>query len=158
VFALADRYKIYDENQKLKYHMEGKIFSLRDKMLLYDNTNRFICRMQHRYFSFFNRYLDIFDARNHKIATLKKHALAWTPKLTLQVNGDDYYIRGGLFQFNFTISKNDRIVATVSKKWLSWGDTYEMLLDDREDEAFLVSLVVGIDSLVHNDRYNRSGH
>jgi len=43
-------------------------------------------------------------------------------------------------------------VATVSKKWFSWTDTYGVEIADGEDDVLLLASIVVIDMACHEDR------
>ena len=52
----------------------------------------------------------------------------------------------------YTVEGN-KVVVTVDKEILTWGDTYEIDIKDEENKELLLALVIGIDTLIHNDRY-----
>lgn len=156
-FSLVDKYKIFDENQKLIYHVEGQFFSWRGKMTLMKN-NQPIYYFSHRVFTFINRYLDIFNKHGEKIGELVKRFSFLTPRITVDIKNKPYEINGEIFAHNFTIYHDQKLVATVTKKWISWGDTYEIDINQEEDIDFIVTLVIGIDTTIHNDRYKSSNN
>ncbi|MBN3490428.1 LURP-one-related family protein [Acholeplasma equirhinis] len=158
IFAIADTYNVYDANQNLQYKIDGKIFSWRGKMSLVDRNGKVLYNFSHRILHFFNRYLDIQDANEQPIGVIKKHFTFFIPKYSADIKGEHFEISGQILAYNFAIIKNGRVVAAVNKKWLSWGDTYEIDILDGENIPLMVSLVIGIDSLTHNDRYGDNHH
>lgn len=157
VFSIVDKYKIYDENQKLMYHVEGQFFSWRGKMTLMKNDQP-IYHFSHRIFTFINRYLDIYNKYNEKIGVFVKNFSFFTPRITVDIKNKPYEIKGELFAHDFTIYRDQQFVATVTKKWITWGDTYEIDINQEEDIDLIVALVIGIDTTIHNDRYRSSNN
>ena len=41
-------------------------------------------------------------------------------------------VEGNIWSHDYTISKKGQIIATIHKKWLSWSDTYEMNIYQRD--------------------------
>ena len=52
----------------------------------------------------------------------------------------------------FHITKNSNTVAQVNKKWVSWGDTYEININDEENFAFILSMVIVVDQVLHDNK------
>ena len=62
----------------------------------------------------------------------------------------NYNIDGNLFAYDFSIFKNGSPVAIISKKWFSFSDTYGVSVDDNEDAAFILALVIVLDQIYHD--------
>lgn len=54
-------------------------------------------------------------------------------------------MRGNWWDMDFEVYQNGEIIGAVSKKWFTWGDSYELQIANDETEALLVALVVAID-------------
>lgn len=46
---------------------------------------------------------------------------------------------------NFELFQKGELVGMVSKKWFTWGDSYELAIVNDEMESLLIALVVAID-------------
>jgi len=66
----------------------------------------------------------------------------------------DYSIDGNFWGMEFSILKSGTPVAQVSKRWFSWSDTYGVDISDDEDYAFILSLVIVIDQVIHDNNRN----
>ena len=53
---------------------------------------------------------------------------------------------------DYTIQKDGDYFGSVHKKWLSWGDSYELDIPNSEHAGFFCALVVAIDHYIHNDQ------
>lgn len=54
----------------------------------------------------------------------------------------------------YTIYKNGKQVGTVNPKIMSMTDTYEVNIEDTEDPAFIVAVVIAIDNI--SDKTSKS--
>ena len=62
-------------------------------------------------------------------------------------------IEGDLFDFNYRIIFNGRVVAEISKKVFSFTDNYYVDIEF-ENEAFIIALVVIIDNIIDKQKSN----
>lgn len=67
-------------------------------------------------------------------------------KLNIHSTYGNYTIEGNLWSRDYKIYRDGFMVGGVSKKFLSWSDTYEMNTKDSEDSAFFSALVIAIDN------------
>ncbi|CAF3801857.1 unnamed protein product [Rotaria sp. Silwood1] len=56
---------------------------------------------------------------------------------------------------SFILTKNGRIVATISKTYFSTSDTYGVEIAADEDQAFILAIVIVLDQILYNN-YNGS--
>ena len=54
-------------------------------------------------------------------------------------------------QVGLGLRRAGRTVATVSKRWFSWRDTYGIDIDDDEDQILLLACAVVVDEACHPD-------
>ena len=150
VFSIWDRYKVYDEYENPIYHVETQFLKIRKKFTIIKD-DQIIYHLKHRLFTFFTHYLDIFDPEDNQIGSIIKHISFLVPKLSIEFMNTNYIIEGEIFAHEFTIYNNDKLAATISKKWFTWGDSYEIDVDDHEDIDLIVVIVIGIDRMLHSD-------
>jgi len=93
--------------------------------------------------------------RNGALAAVVKKELFtfFNCKFTVDVPGpDDLEASGDFMDHEYVFRRGDRTVATVSKKWFSWSDTYGVDIADGEDDVLLLASTVVIDMVCHGDR------
>ena len=71
---------------------------------------------------------------------LKGHITLFKPHYTLEAEDGKWEIRGDFMAHEYEMKRGRDVVATVTKKWFSWGDTY--LLDVADDADVLPALGV----------------
>ncbi len=149
VFSFGDNFTIKDEAGNDCFVVKGKVFTFGDKLSMYDMYGQELVYIEQRLFRFLPEYSIYY--RGQLYATVKKEFTFFKPKFNIQSYVGNYTIQGEFFNLDFSIFKEGRHVATVSKKWLSWGDTYSVDIAEDEDHAFILALVIVIDQVLHDD-------
>ena len=95
---------------------------------------------------------DIYIA-GHRVANVKKKFTFFKNNFVVTSPNSQYDIDGDVFAYDFSIYKDGRVVATISKKFLSLTDTYLVDIDDGCDQVTILALAIVIDMVCHdNDR------
>ena len=77
-------------------------------------------------------------------------------KFTVDVPGpDDLEAEGDFLDHEYSFTRGGRTVATVSKQWFSWTDTYGVEIADGEDDILILASTVVIDMVCHGDDQGR---
>ncbi|WMM24530.1 LURP-one-related family protein [Tissierella sp. MB52-C2] len=152
IFSFSDSFTINDENNRPYYEVVGKVFSIGNKLNLYDMNGRNLLYIEQKIFRFLPEYI-IYEG-NKVVARIQKEFTFFKPKFTIDSSYGDFTIDGDVFAYNFNIIKNGRPVAWISKKFLSFSDTYSIDIADEENHAFILSLVIVLDQVFHDNRNN----
>lgn len=157
VFSIRDEFKVYDEAQNVLYEAKGKLFALNSRRDVYKGgeTNP-IYTMKQKLFAFAPTYF-LFDKNDQQVAKMAQQL--WTffgTKFHLIIKEKKYEISGDFFGYNFAIKDEAGVVVQINKKFLSWGDTYQLAIDDGFDEALAVSVVLMIDDFIDDLRRKRA--
>lgn len=154
VFTWGDKYNVFDSNQNIIYHIKGKVFSLRNKMDMFKN-DQFIYHMERKLFHFMPHFT-LFNKNQEEEATIIRRFTFIGGKLDIQSKYGQMAMIGQAFQRDFQLTKDGQVVMSIHKKWLSWGDTYEITIHDDEHEAFYVALAILIDVIFHQSSAQHS--
>ena len=150
VFSFTDRYKIFDENQKVLYHCEGQFFSFSHKMDLFDTgRNKLLFTLRKKIFSLLPTY-HLTDPQGVEVATIHKRFTILKHKLDIESKFGEFSIDGDFLGHTFTVTANGQTVVNFQKKWISWGDSYEISIYPEENLEFYVALVIMIDNCLHD--------
>ena len=72
-------------------------------------------------------------------------------KFTLDVPGpNDYEIDGTFWQHEFEFRRSGRTVATVSKSYWDWTDSYGVKIIDGEDDVSILCACIVIDQVLYD--------
>ncbi len=144
VFTWKDKFYIYDENQNEKYYIEGKVFSFGKKLHVFAKDGNEVAFIHEKVFSFLPKY---YISRNGiDVAQVKKKFTFFRQEYN--VEGLDWVVNGDFFAHEYEISKDGNILARISKKWFTWGDTYEVDISENADEIIAVCVVLVIDAVM----------
>ena len=64
---------------------------------------------------------------------------------------DDLEAKGDFLDHEYVFRRGDHEVATVSKRWFSWADTYGIEIADSEDDVLILASAVVVDQACHRD-------
>lgn len=152
IFSLNDKYNIYDENENQVYYVTSDYFTIGAKMHFMDvnDDELFFIR---RKLTFLVASYEIYK-KGTLCATVNQKLSLFRGKLDINSSYGNFEIRGDFFGMNFEIYKNGSLFGSISKKWMSWGDTYELNILESENISFFCALVITIDNCLHNENNN----
>ena len=150
VFSFGDDFIIRGANDEPRFIVKGKVFSFGDKLSLRDLNENELFYIEQKVFTFLPEY-HIFQ-NGTEAAMVKKEFTFFKPRFIISSRYGNYEMEGNIFGYDFQIRKNGRMVACVSKQWFAFSDTYGVDIEDSEDQAFMLSLVIVIDQVIHDDK------
>jgi uncharacterized protein YxjI len=100
---------------------------------------------------------NLLSARNgesdRQLAVLKKKFTFFHNKFNIDSIYGQYCLEGlDIFAHSFTLTKNGRVAANVSKKFFSFSDSYGVEIAGDEDQAFILALVIVLDQILYDDK------
>lgn len=140
VFSWGDKFKVYDESGAVHFLVEGEVFSWGKKLHVYDVTGREVAYIHQKVFSFLPKYYISHDGVD--VAEVIKEFTFLSQKYT--VNGPGWSVSGDFWAHEYEITCGPQLVAAISKKWFTWGDTYEIDIHggiDPENEAEIATVL-----------------
>jgi len=150
VFALRDRYKVFDEKEELAYYCEGKMFSFTRTMEFFKTPEKnLLYTIKRQVFSFLPVYR-LFKPDGHEAALIKKKFTLLRQEFAITSEYGDLTMEGNTWGYDFTVKLGGTLLLEVHKKWLSWGDTYEITIHDETRTDMLIALVLMIDDCLHD--------
>ena len=131
--------------------MRGKFLSIGHKLNIEDLNGNSIYYIEQKLFRFLPEYY-IYDSKDTQVAKVKKQFTFFKPKFEIESNYGDYELNGNILDHNFEITKNNSICAVISKKWFSLSCTYGIDINENEDHAFILSLIIVLDKVIDNQQ------
>ncbi|MDD3477560.1 MAG: LURP-one-related family protein [Candidatus Izemoplasmatales bacterium] len=145
VFSLTKEFSIYDEKEAIQYQVSGKFMSLHNKLELRDSHEKTLLRAERPIFSFRPQYT-IFDMNDQPRALIKKR-FSLFQRFTVEVQGRVCEVEGNFTAHQFQILDQGRQIVSISKKWFTWGDTYEIDIVNENEAPLWLFLVIVIDQI-----------
>jgi uncharacterized protein YxjI len=152
-FRLGEDSYILDESGQPVLRVDGKILTLRDRLIIRGLDGQEVASVHRRLIALRPTYEINISGR--EAAQVKKHFFTpFRDKFTIDVPGpDDLEMTGSLLDHDFTIRRGGRVVATISKAWFSFRDTYGVEIADDEDQLLILASVLALD--LAEDREDR---
>ena len=152
-FGLGEDSDITDEQGQPVYHVDGKVLTLHNTLVVRDQGGTEVARVQRQLVALRPTYH--ITRQGQEVAEVRKKLLSpFVDRFTVDIPGpDDLSMTGDLFEHEYTITRGDQVVATVSKRWLSLTDTYGVDIAPGEDDLLILTSVLALD--LAEDREHR---
>ena len=144
VFSWGDKFTVRDDQGRDKYMVQGEVFSWGKKLHVYDMTGGEVAFIKQEVWSLLPKY-HVFCG-DRQVAEIRKEFTFFFPKYTIDGLGWD--INGRFMAHDYEITKNGRQIVTISKEWMTWGDSYEVDIADPGDEIVALAVVLTIDCVM----------
>lgn len=142
--SLRQRTEIYDEQGNVIFTALGELFSVARKMHIYDTNNSEVAFVQQRLMRLLPRFSVFVDGQY--IADIVKEIAFF--KQRYRIEGIDWTIDGDLFAHNYSIHSGGERIASIHKRWMSWGDSYEIEIVRETDIVLSLTVIVAIDCVL----------
>ena len=146
VFSWGDKFTVKDEYGYDKYVVEGEVFSWGKKLHIYDMTGREVAFIKQEVWSFLPRFYVFCGGQ--QVAEIKKEFTFLFPKYSIE--GLGWEIDGSFLAHEYEITKGGRTIVTISKEWMTWGDSYELNIANPADEILALAVVIAIDCVMES--------
>jgi uncharacterized protein YxjI len=151
LLAWGDDFTIKDDRGHDVFFVDGKAFSLGNQLSFRDMAGNELAYIKQKLFSWGPTY-EVY--RDGELAAVVKRDIFtfFHHRFTVDVPGpDDLEAKGNLLDREYELVRGDRVVATVSKKWFTFADTYGVDIEDGEDDVLILASAVVIDMACHPD-------
>ena len=146
VFSWGDKFTVKDAYGEDKYIVEGEVFSWGKKLHVYDRLGREVAFIKQEVWSLLPRFYVFCDDR--QVAEIKKEFTFLFPRYTIE--GLGWEIDGSFMAHDYQITKNGHKIVSISKEWMTWGDSYELDISDPADEILALAVVIIIDCVTES--------
>lgn len=151
ILALGDDFTIRDETGRDAYFVDGRAFSIGDKLSFQDMSGNELAFISQKVLSWGATY-EIYRA-GEMVAVVKKALFSpFHHRFAVDVPGpDDLEAAGDFTDHEYVFKRGERVVATVSKQWFAWSDTYGIDIVEGKDDVLLLACAVVVDMSCHPD-------
>ena len=144
VFSWGDKFTVKDQLGNDKYIVEGEVLSWGKKLHVFDMMGNEIAFIKQEVWSFLPRYYVFCDGE--QVAEIKKEFSFLFPRYSIE--GLGWEIEGRFMLHEYEITQNGRTIVSISKEWMTWGDSYELDIANPADEIVALAVVLTIDCVV----------
>ena len=144
VFSLKERFTVKNANGEDVYFVEGKLVSIGQKKTLTDAAGNELATIRQKVLAIMPKFIVEMDGK--EVAWIKKKFTVMKPKYV--VEGLDWDVEGDFFAHDYTILEQGNVIASIHKKWMAWGDTFELDISDNADEVMALAVILAIDAVM----------
>lgn len=144
VFKFLDHYDVYDEEQNVIFTVNQKFrfLGFHADVIAKEGFSSF--EIDKEVFRFLPKYILTFEDGEQIILNFRFSLLQ--RKIDVETTFGNLFVRGNYWDLDFDVLKEQEVIATISKKWLSWGDTYEIDVYNEKYASEVLGIVIAIDS------------
>lgn len=153
LFSFKDRFTIKDENQVDVLQVEGKVFSFGKQLSIQTMDLQQVAFVKQKVFNFLPTFELLIDEEVH---VLKKQFSFFKPVYMLPTLG--IRIQGDFLAHQYNITREENVIANISKAFFSFADTYEVDILDDKDMKLVIAIVIAIDAVLDMERTNRNNN
>lgn len=144
IFSFRDRFSVKDEDGYDKYFVEGELFSFGKKLHIFDRNDVEIGMIHQKVMSFLPKFYVYVGGM--EVAEIVKEFTFFKPKYS--IDGLGWSVDGDFWSHDYIIRDNGREIISIHKTWMTWGDCYELDIDQDADEIVALAVVLAIDCVM----------
>ncbi len=150
MFSIGEDFTIEDEAGNPAFEVDGKFMTLRETFELKDRQGRVVATIRGKLMSL-RAKMDVLRGEQ-VVATITKAMFApFREKFQVEVaGGASLTVDGDLFDHEYTLRRDDGVVAQISKRWFTFSDTYGIDIAPGEDDPLILAIAVALDEMSHD--------
>jgi uncharacterized protein YxjI len=155
LFSLGDKYNITDAEGGDAYYVDGKFLSWGKNLSFQDMEQKELAHIQQKLLNWGPTYEITHDGE--LVAVVKKELFTiFHCVFHVDEPGHDALTADGNFNdHEYVFTRGGRQVASVSKQWFTFADTYGVEVTGDEDPVLILACTVVIDEACHGDQKRR---
>lgn len=147
VFSIGEKFTVTDDLQNPRYYVEGSFFKIPKSFTIFNEQQRPIAEITKKVFSLLPKFF--VEVHGQEAIVLEKHFTFFKARYSISAEGID--VDGNWWDMDFVVNRNGKRIAEIHKKWISWGDTYEVVIYEEDLDDLIIALVVAIDRVKADD-------
>ncbi len=156
LISIGDDFWIENAEGQRIFKVDGKVLRIRKTLVFEDLNGKALCQIKERLLTIKDTMV-IEDADGRDLATVKKALIAplrdrWSVNVK---GGPDLDVQGDILDHEYTIKQGRKLVAEVSKKWLTITDTYGVTIEPGQNDILILAVAIAIDMMAHDDDQKR---
>jgi uncharacterized protein YxjI len=152
MFAIGDDFWVTDDQGNRAFLVDGKAMRLRETFELKDSSGTVVATVRKKLLAMRDT-LEI-ERDGDVVATVKK--AIFSPLRHRSVielpGGGELEAAGNIFDREFEITGEGRVLARVTRSWLQIRDRYGVDVAPGEDDALMLAVAVCLDRIHHDEQ------
>ena len=143
VFSFGDKFTVLDAYGNTAFTVEGEVFTIGKKLHVYDPSGEERLFIKQRPWKLLSTY-ELYEKGEKTAEVVKRFALR--PKY--DIHGPAWYVEGTFWEHDYNIIQNGFSVVSIHKRWMDWGDSYEIDIAESVDLLTALGVVLVIDCVM----------
>ena len=144
VFSWTDSYDVYDETGMPKYFVRAQLLSLGHQIHIYDKrTGERLGSVRQRLLTLLPTFELVIGERT--VGVIRKRFTLFSQNYDVDYFG--WSVEGDFMGWDYRVMRGDMEIMSITKQWLSWGDTYTLRCGNSANEFPGLLLVIAIDAV-----------
>ena len=157
LFSLGGDLTIQDEHGRQVYFVDGKVIAIGRRLEIKDQSGQVVGMIQQRLIAL--RPTFEIHLPDGLVVTITKRFSLVSDRLKIDVPGPgDLDVHGDIFHHEYTIEQRERVVARVTKQWVSLVDAYGVEILENVNPLLILASAVVIDELLDDRREQHHDH
>ncbi len=142
MFSWLDSYDIFGETGEVIYTVKGKL-AWGHCLKIFDGQGQVLGVVKERIFAFLPKF-ELYLGEQY-IGCISRKFTLFRPQYFIDCKG--WQVSGDLLEWNYQVLDGEgRMIATVTKEFFHWTDTYMIEVEHAEDALGVLMLVLAIDA------------
>lgn len=141
--------KDMNENDVLK--VKGKFWTVTRKKFVLDLDGNLLYTVRNKFWTLFVKKAMVYDKDGNQVAFIRRKFWSVHDRYFMQTKLGEIEIRGNILCFDYHIFLQGKEIGHVARK-ISLRDSYVLDIDDNQELAFFVALVIAIDNITDSRR------
>ncbi|MDR2700775.1 MAG: LURP-one-related family protein [Nitrososphaerota archaeon] len=141
VLSWRNRFYVKDENGNDRFAAEGEIFTWGKKLHIYDTNGNEVAFIRQKVWALLPRYYVEINGR--VVCEIVKELTLFKPKYRLE--GKSWRLEGDFWAHEYSLTNRSQRIMHLSKKWFTWGDSYELDITNPQDELLCLCIALVVD-------------
>jgi uncharacterized protein YxjI len=150
LLAFTDRFMIQNELGEDVYSVVGQFFSFGKKLTLMDTQEQEVCFIEQKLLAFMPEYN--LSIHGQHVANIRKRFTLFSNNFDIECIFGAYEVQGDMFGYEFGIYKDGIQVASISKQFFTFRDTYGIDVADDQDPVLTIAMAIVIDMIFHENK------
>lgn len=147
VFSLGEQFTVYDHAERPQYFVKGSFMEIPKNFTIYNKQEQEIAKITKKIWSMMPKFY--VDIRHNSQIMIEKEFTFF--KARYNIFAEDITVDGDWWDMDFKILHRGKPIASVAKRWFTWGDTYEVSILNEKMEELIISLVIAIDCVKRDE-------
>jgi len=144
VFSWRDRFFIKDEDGNDRFSVQGEILSVGRKLHIKNVSGEQVAFIHQKVLSIMPHFFVEIDDR--EVCEIIKEVKLF--KQGYRIEGLPLHVDGNFIGREYTLNSAEGQVMRLTKKMISWGDSYELDIADPKDELLCLCITMALECVI----------